>query len=232
MATHRHHHHPRLAPGPQPKHSDAQLGDRLASILNHPLVQDPRHRAAHALLELRQEHYAADDVKRLMSAAFSDETTPADLRLLISHYLIKEFWPSKGGSEGTDQGLYNDSANFAVEGLDRHLLHLVDELGFTPLQLAARFLTLFDLKLDPETVEEIEQYRAENAEDSEDDEDEDEDDEDDEDDSEQRKARILELLQHLEKVYPNDPRSQRKAVSDTEDILRHSRHQAEGGRTQ
>jgi hypothetical protein len=159
MATHHHHHHPRLAPGPQSKHSDAQSGDRLASILNHPLVQDPPHQAAHALLELRQEHYAADDVKRLMSAAFSDETTPPEVRAKIADFLINEFWQSPAGAEGHDQELYNDAADAGLGGLHTSIKLLLD-LGWSPAEITEQEMSICGAVLDPSMIEQIERTRA------------------------------------------------------------------------
>jgi hypothetical protein len=187
MASHHQHHHPHLASQPQPKHTDAQLGEKLSGILNHPYVANPNHHAAHDLLALREDHYDADDLKRLMSAAYSDEATPHDVRLKIADYMMTEFLQSKGGSKGTDQGLYNDCTNFAVQGYEDLLQHLADDLGFTPPQLVARLLYCLDVELEHEMVEEIEALHMELTADDEDEAEEGEDGED-PGDSQQRRA--------------------------------------------
>jgi hypothetical protein len=126
------------------------------------MLPDPRHQAAHALLELRQQHYAADDVKRLMSAAFSDETTPPDLRMLIADYLITEFWQSPAGAEGRDQDLYNDAANFAVESFHNSMQQLLN-LGWSDAQLVERVLGFCEVDLGEKLIHQIAAIQVEHA---------------------------------------------------------------------
>jgi hypothetical protein len=152
MATHHHHHHPHPAPN-QPKHTGEQLGVKLAAILNHGYGADPNHQAAQALLALRQNHYHAEDVKRLMTAAFANKGMPPGLRAMIAEFLITEWWPTQRGADD-GQALYGDAADFALDIFHRSPEQRSD-LGWSPAELIKRTLDFFDEELDRPLIEQI-----------------------------------------------------------------------------
>jgi hypothetical protein len=139
------------------------LGTRLSAVLNHTWVSDPHHETAHALLTLREEHYGADDIERLMSAAYADETVPADLRMLIADYLITEFWPSEVGAERDHaQNTYNEASDHALGGFNRNMQQLLD-LAWKKEELVEQVLYFCKAKLDGDLIHEVERLQEERA---------------------------------------------------------------------
>jgi hypothetical protein len=90
-----------LPPSPNPSTHGCPVGEKLAGILYHWYSTTPSNEAAYALQALRQDHYSAEDVRRLMIAAYADQDMPPDLRTRIMDFLLAEWWPSESSLSGS-----------------------------------------------------------------------------------------------------------------------------------